>query len=657
MSFSRLSRWFLLPLVTCLWTPPSSLWAHELSADQTAYLTQLQQQAHAQRLAEQDAWRALLHYKVHPLTRQDRSLADDPDFFNAPDGARNPQSELDATLAALFDPSATHALDQPAACRFIARYQWLNESLHFDAAKLPPPSCERYQQWRAGLNAASATLVFPAAYLNSPASMYGHTFLRLDPPANGAPRSPLLSYAINYAANGNEAEGLAFAIKGLLGLYPGQFTNSPYYLRIRDYNDLENRDIWEYDLNLSPVEMDRLLAHAWELGPTRFDYFFFDENCSYHLLALLDAARPGLHLTDSFTWWAIPIDTVRVVTDTPGLLKSTHYRASNSTELRYRAELIGPTRAALAKQLALGQVQPSAIEQAEFNPVVRAHTYEVAERYLAYDATQRALGNDYVQQQRMRFLAARASLPSGAAIEVPTPQTPPQAGHGTARVDVLLGQRNGASVLQINARPAYHELIDPEAGFQRGSAIQFGRLELSKAENGSLQLERFIPVDIVSLSPYDGLMSARSWRVRFGLTRSWAPLHHDDSDHPSQRKLAAEINGGPGLAAELGSHKNLLGYVFLDNQLWLDPAMPKQKFAAGSGLAGGVLWDVSQAWRVQAELYARASLDRQPRESGARLDQRYQLNHQVNLILQCQWKRRQDQPMQHECLGGLQKYW
>ena len=40
--------------------------------------------------------------------------------------------------------------------------------------------------------------------------------------------------------------------------------------------------------------------HAWELGNASFDYFFFKENCSYHLLALLDYADPTLHLTDEF---------------------------------------------------------------------------------------------------------------------------------------------------------------------------------------------------------------------------------------------------------------------------------------------------------------------------------------------------------------------
>lgn len=658
MSLPRLFSWLATVLAAyCLHPCHSAVAAQALPPQQATYLQALQQQAQNLGLADQDAWRALLHYKVHPVTRRNQSLADDVDFFNSADGKYNAQLELDATLASFFDPAANRAMDQSASCRFIARFEWLNEVLHFNPQLLPAPTCDRYQQWRTGLNASSATLVFPAAYLNSPASMYGHTFLRLDPPsAPGTPRSPLLSYAINYAANGNEAEGLAFAFKGLTGLYAGQFTNSPYYLRIRDYNDLENRDIWEYDLNLTPAEMNRLLAHAWELGPTRFDYFFFDENCSYHLLALLDAARPGLNLTDDFTWKAIPIDTVRAVTNTPGLLKATHYRPSNSTELRYRAALIGPNRTAWAKKVALGELPPSELSQAESDPTLRARMLEVAERYMAYDATQRSLGDTYVQSQRMRFLTARASLPTGDAVDVPPPSVPPQNGHGTSRLDVLAGQRNGRTVIQLNARPAYHDLLDPEGGFQRGSAIQFFRVELSKSKAGSIQLEKLTPVDIVSLSPYDGLLSTRSWRVRFGLTRSWArpgPYIPNSDD----RKLAAEVNGGPGWAAELTSKQDLLGYVFLDNQLWLDPALMQQKFAAGSGIAAGLIWDPTPAWRIQAELYGRASLDHQPKEAGARLDQRLVLTPSSNLVLQCQWKRRQSQGMQRECLGGFQKYW
>jgi hypothetical protein len=129
--------------------------------------------------------------------------------------------------------------------------------------------------------------------------MYGHTLLRVDAKDQDE-KTRLLAYAINYAANTNETNGVAFAINGLFGGYPGTFSMMPYYLKVREYSDMENRDVWEYELNLSPDVVDRVLMHVWELGPIYFDYYFFDENCSYYLLELLEAARPDMNLTGPF---------------------------------------------------------------------------------------------------------------------------------------------------------------------------------------------------------------------------------------------------------------------------------------------------------------------------------------------------------------------
>ena len=53
--------------------------------------------------------------------------------------------------------------------------------------------------------------------------------------------------------------------------------------------------------------------HTYEMDRIYSDYYFFDENCSYDLLFLLDAARPSIGLTDQFPLWVIPIDTIRKV--------------------------------------------------------------------------------------------------------------------------------------------------------------------------------------------------------------------------------------------------------------------------------------------------------------------------------------------------------
>ena len=82
--------------------------------------------------------------------------------------------------------------------------------------------------------------------------MFGHTFLRV----NSSYNSKLLSYAINYAANADKKteNGFLFAIKGLFGGYYGKYNMLPYYEKLKQYRDTEQRDIWEYNLNLTKNE-------------------------------------------------------------------------------------------------------------------------------------------------------------------------------------------------------------------------------------------------------------------------------------------------------------------------------------------------------------------------------------------------------------------
>ena len=126
------------------------------------------------------------------------SEIDDKKFFFAQDGKTNAKNELIATIDALLNE--TRFDDNSTACRFPARKAWLKEKLNI--TDFPNVECKEYDKILKRLNPKSATLVFPAAHINSPASMFGHTFLRI----NSAYNSKLLSYAINYAANADPSK-------------------------------------------------------------------------------------------------------------------------------------------------------------------------------------------------------------------------------------------------------------------------------------------------------------------------------------------------------------------------------------------------------------------------------------------------------------------
>jgi hypothetical protein len=310
---------------------PLPLFAAQVQTPDTPYLSKVLELARLKELYKEKYWHILLHYRRGPFGT--RSLIDDEDFFLSKEGKYNPEAELNATIKAFFqevDDETKHPV-----CKYIARYTWIKDQLELDSSQLPFPECKRFTELINQIQPESVSLIFPTTYMNSPASMFGHTLLIVET----ASKSKLLAYAINYAAVTQETFGPLYAIKGLFGFYKGYYSILPYYAKIQEYRDVNDRDIWEYPLNLEYEEVIRLLMHVYELDFIYSDYYFFDENCSYQLLFLLDAARPSLDLTNQFNLWVIPLDTIRVAKKS-GLTTGNFYRPSKSTKIKHIASLL-----------------------------------------------------------------------------------------------------------------------------------------------------------------------------------------------------------------------------------------------------------------------------------------------------------------------------
>lgn len=515
-----------------------------------SYLSALRREAANQKLADDQAWRILLHYRRRLFGVE--SLGDDPAFFNAADGKHNPQSELNSTLAAFFEPETDKLMH--AQCRFPARYYWLNSKLHFDPQLLSPVRCPELEEWLKALDAHGVTLIFPAAYLNNPASMFGHTLLRLD--ARGQDeKTRLLAYSANYGAITGEDNGVLFAFKGLTGRYQGRFAVDPYYKRVKDYSDLENRDIWEYQLQFSEEETRRLLLHLWELGHTYFDYYFFEENCAYHLLFLLDFARPGLELSDKFPAWVIPADTLRKITANPGLVKSVVYRPSLAAVLEEQRTRLTQAEQESAYLLAGGTGKPDDKEIFELDEDRRAAVFEFSFDYLNY---LRLTGEDPegANDERAReILNARSALPVRASSIKPAEPARPEQGHATARAMIAAGFDDGRMFYEVSARPSYHDLYDDQAGYPPGSQIEFFSLALRQEEGQELKLERLLPVSILSLAPRNMFVKPVSWQINSGVER----LHLKDDDS----YYVINLQGGPGAAWSVGKERMFAGFGLL----------------------------------------------------------------------------------------------
>ena len=146
----------------------------------------LQDQALALQLEQQELWLRLLHFNAG------ESYVDDDKFFLAEDGKTDPQAELLATITKLVDTPEIQ-------CQFPARYTWLSQQLPDLQAASPVFNCGEYLEWRERIQAHSVALVLATSFLNSPSSMYGHTFIRFDPKDMEQGQS-LTSYAVNFGA-------------------------------------------------------------------------------------------------------------------------------------------------------------------------------------------------------------------------------------------------------------------------------------------------------------------------------------------------------------------------------------------------------------------------------------------------------------------------
>ncbi len=611
-----------------------------------SYLIELLHRARAADLSARREWQTLLHYRPAVGGEGVVSDADDPRFFLAPSGKTDPQAELAATLRAFFSAEPVGGEPQPAQCAFVARYHWLRAELAFDDRRLPPQPCPRLQRWFRELDAESATLVFASAYLNNPASLFGHTLLRLDRRGQTA-QTRLLAYAINYVADDSHSGVLMYAIDGIAGGFKGQFVVQPYDSLVRTYRDLESRDLWEYRLNLTPPQLQRLLEHVWELRGIEFDYYFFRENCAWQLLTLLEAADPNLRLSDEFALWTLPADTVRRLDQQPGFISEVTARPARGARIQRRYATLNGGERRLTQRL---RDDPSVSALPEFTrlaPERQALMLDIAldERQRRHSSKSKDGSAPPPDDLAHRLLLTRNRLGVAATpVAVEPYATRPESGHSSRRLGIGVGQRDGLDFVELNVRASYHELLEPDAGYTPDAQIEALSLALRHyPKHGGLALERLTLLDITSLPPLNALTPRPAWRIHAGWESYPRP------EHPTG--TAFNLGGGLGLAAETG---------WPWRAVWF--ALPGLEFAAGSpfadgyragwGITGGTLLQPAAGWKVMA----RATwLDARAGETGTALRATLQQNLALerNLSLGMDWRYLEGA---HEWGIGLRMY-
>lgn len=425
-----------------------------------------------------------------------KSEIDSHNFFISKDGKTDLKKELFETINSLKNGKNN------VLCRFPLRVKWLKEnipSLEKDIVTYP---CAQLDEYISSIDAKYVTMVFPTAHINSPASMYGHTFLRV----SSNEETPLISNAINFAAKTDDTNGFIFAYKGLFGEYEGRYSILPYYEKIKEYNNLEQRDIWEYDLDLTQEQIDRLVLHAFELKDSYSDYFFFKENCSYNILWLLEVARNDLDLVSHFTFKTVPLDSIKIL-KSYNLVKDSRFRYSN----------MGKMKNILEKKIENKEYLKAFIN--EDKPLNESLSTDDKISYLdfkiLYLQYQRA-NNEYDKKEYLnkylQLLKERSSYSKASSYDIKTPFNPLDS-HDSAKVSFFYDSTDS---FELGLKPVYTDIYDISDGYLEGAYIDFFDLNIKKTKDENIKLDKFTLLKIKSLAQQDMIFKPFSWGIDLG---------------------------------------------------------------------------------------------------------------------------------------------
>ncbi len=551
------------------------------AAGDPAYLSELQARAKELRLSQHPQWHSLLHYQPNWILPGVSSLVDSGNFFVAPEGKSDPVAELHATLASFFSDQPRN--EEPAQCRLKARYEWLKTLLRFDPQRLPPHACERFEAWYQAIDPGSLSMVFASSELSSPATMFGHTLMRLDGRSLG-PDQKLLSNAINYAAVYDDAEdSLLYTVRGIAGGYIGVFTMSPYYEKVNEYARIESRDLWEYPLQLDPSEIQRLLWHLWEMREVEFDYYFFSENCSYQLLSLLDVARPDLRLLDTFPRavfpHVIPLDTVRVL-KRAGLLGTPAFRPALAHRLQHALAQLAPEQYDWVLAYAGGRATLDEPVLTHATAARRVAMLDAAHDYLYYRFQDEDIARDIGLPRAQQTLLARSRITERSDLAaLPRPDITPEDGHGSGRYSAGVRTDRHGTAMVLRTRDALHDLLDPPRAYLTGGQIEFFNIGALVSDDGVRLLDVKL-AGVQAAAPWDRAFRPWSWFASTGARRYGL----DALAAKPRNSLGFYGEGGGGITWAPSEAMQVFGYA--ETQFDANPSLRDSYSLSGGARAG-----------------------------------------------------------------------
>ena len=436
-------------------------------------------------------WQALLHlYKSKPQIQ-------DSQFYEV-GYFKNSQTELISSINGLTN-------DYQYRCRFPARFFWLSTKLqlsNFDFSK-----CNNLNEFLERAPADKISVIFASENITQPSSMMGHIFLKISGTNN---QKVSVDHAISFYTELTNINILNLVYESLITGKEGFYTLSPYAPIKNNYLYLEQRNLWEYQLNLDAFTQKLILLHLYELKRIKFNYFFHSFNCSTLIHNILSIAFPQIQKERGL--WVTPLDVVRSI-DKSSYISTRFVTPSSKWKTRAIQQILK------ASKETLENIRNEKYDQLESLQIPKQNlflTYELSLSHNNYLFEKNMISKEKWNQQD-DFLNYKKNLliPDGEidVSEYKKPSATPQ----DTQVEISHFHDINTSMLKMSFIPASHSIDDDNSQYTNESELKILSPTLDYEINlKKLSLNSLVLYSAQSFQPSDFLISTLSGKIRFG---------------------------------------------------------------------------------------------------------------------------------------------
>ena len=373
--------------------------------------------------------------------------------------------------------------------------------------------CTQYSEWSKNGDIESVSLLYVTGYLKNPASFFGHTLLKFNG-SNSKANAGLLDSSLNYGAHTNDDAAVPYVVRGLTGRYSASLVEEKFFRLSAQYQELQNRDIYEYQLSLSEYEKWLVIAYSFEMAQKEFIYYFLADNCAFRLNLILGLAlerdpMPGLP-------WAAPVDLLMGIAKSDRVDKITYHPSQTSRTVSALGNLTPSDRDKVATVI---DSDPASYRSTDYNMPTKLAILETL-NYLKIESFKDGSSGEVtnIDEKRKKVLLSLERDPA-VKRDISTPFIfPHQINKPTLLRYGIKQIGSDDPIISLQLRAANFEILDTDRTRKTNSEFIFLSPKIA-IQNGKVRLDEMTLFKVLSLNDSKIIIPGDSnfaWGVQVG---------------------------------------------------------------------------------------------------------------------------------------------